>query len=192
MIEERFEMMLVKYASLTLAGIKAGSLFNYIYEDFLRLNDCTQYWNNIFNIKDIYITIVKLSKIQKNGKRLALIYVYKKKCVEAILSDGEVKKFITGFGYYSTNTDLCIRKLRKRLKNSSFPHEIGVFLGYPLNDVKGFIENKGRNYCLCGVWKVYSEKENAKRIFRNYEICRKKYWTEYIQDNSLKSIISKI
>ena len=38
----------------------------------------------------------------------------------------------------------CIVKLIGRLQeNEGFPHEIGLFLGYPPEDVLGFIENKG-------------------------------------------------
>lgn len=30
----------------------------------------------------------------------------------------------------------------------------GLFLGYPLEDVKGFIENNGRNCKSCGVFRI--------------------------------------
>lgn len=49
-----------------------------------------------------------------------------------------------------------------------FPHEIGIFLGYPLADVTGFIKNKGRNYLLCGMWKVYRQEETAATAFQYY------------------------
>ena len=51
---------------------------------------------------------------------------------------------------------------------ADFPHEMGIFLGYPLGDVKGFIEHHGRN-CLCsGYWKVYENEEKACETFRLY------------------------
>ena len=34
-----------------------------------------------------------------------------------------------------------------------FPHEISVFLGYPLKDVKCFISRRGSGYHMCGEWK---------------------------------------
>jgi hypothetical protein len=49
---------------------------------------------------------------------------------------------------------------------------VGLFLGYPLDDVLGFIRHEGHGYKLCGVWKVYGDPERAKKQFRQYELCR--------------------
>lgn len=38
---------------------------------------------------------------------------------------------------------------------TGFPHEIGLFLGYPTEDVRGFIQYGGSNALCCGYWKVY-------------------------------------
>ena len=52
------------------------------------------------------------------------------------------------------------------------PHEIGVFLGYPIWDVKGFIDYKGKDFKYCGTWKVYNNTDYAKIYFKK---C--KYYT---------------
>ena len=48
----------------------------------------------------------------------------------------------------------CLARLIERLKDADeFPHEIGLFLGYPPEDVEGFIqEPNGQKYT--GIWKV--------------------------------------
>ncbi len=52
----------------------------------------------------------------------------------------------------------CWHSLSQRLCcEEDFPHEIGVFLGYPLADVIGFIQNRGKNFTACGYWKVYTD-----------------------------------
>ena len=56
--------------------------------------------------------------------------------------------------------------LKQRFEEIDMPHEIGFFLGYPPNDVKGFIENNGKNAIASGMWKVYSDKENAERLLK--------------------------
>ena len=67
----------------------------------------------------------------------------------------------------------CINRLAQRIRESdSFPHEVGVFLDYPLEDVIGFIENAGANYKLCGCHKVYGDEVKAARTFSNYAKCR--------------------
>ena len=53
-----------------------------------------------------------------------------------------------------------------------FPHEVGLFLGYPPEDVEGFCRNGGRNYKLSGPWKVYGRVEEAKVRFETFRRCR--------------------
>lgn len=61
--------------------------------------------------------------------------------------------------------------LQLRLTCGAFPHEIGLFLGYPPEDVEGFRLHRGRDYKLCGCWKVYSDVEGARQCFRRYARC---------------------
>ena len=75
------------------------------------------------------------------------------------------------------------------LKRTCFPHEIGVFLGYPLEDVKGFIDNKGKNCESCGVWKVYCNREEKDKLFQKLKNARMYMlffplpWTVVIKSN---------
>ena len=56
----------------------------------------------------------------------------------------------------------------------SFPHEIGIILGYPPEDIEGFKRYKGRNFKCCGYWKVYGNAERAQKMFDAYTLCREK------------------
>lgn len=53
-----------------------------------------------------------------------------------------------------------------------FPHEMGLLLGYPIEDVQGFIKNKGKNYLYAGYWKVYKDVEEKKLLFDAYESAK--------------------
>lgn len=66
-----------------------------------------------------------------------------------------------------------------------FPHEIGVFLGYPLKDVVGFIQNKGKNCKCCGCWKVYSDECEARKKFARYEKCKTIYMSMFQRGKSV-------
>lgn len=46
-----------------------------------------------------------------------------------------------------------------------FPHEIGLVLGYPIEDVEGFIADGGRGAAACGRWKVYGDVRAARLRF---------------------------
>lgn len=66
----------------------------------------------------------------------------------------------------------CVARLMQRISASAeFPHEIGLFLGYPPEDVKGFIECGGRDCKACGYWKVYGDVWKAETLFRKYTKC---------------------
>ena len=90
------------------------------------------------------------------------------------LMDPDNRAFMKQFGYTEDMTmDEMLVYAAKRFREykagkADFPHEMGIFLGYPLGDVKGFIEHHGRN-CLCsGYWKVYENEEKACETFRLY------------------------
>ena len=64
---------------------------------------------------------------------------------------------------------------RKLCCSAEFPHEIGVFLGYPLGDVVGFIENRGKNFTCCGCWKSYGDPDAAQKHFDQLSKCTAVY-----------------
>ena len=88
-----------------------------------------------------------------------------------------------------------IRRLADRVEDFSkrgmgFPHEIGAFLGYPPDDVKGFIENEGKKYLMIGYWKVYSNLTGARMIFKEYDRAKDCAVNEFITGKSIREIIS--
>ena len=75
-------------------------------------------------------------------------------------------------GYPCHSAGQCVACLIRRLReNDEFPHEIGLFLSYPPEDVRGFIENKACRFKCAGLWKVYGDEERAKELFRQYKRC---------------------
>ena len=65
------------------------------------------------------------------------------------------------------------------------PPEVGVFLDYPMEDVRGYIENEGRCSRCIGCWKVYGDVEAAERRFQSYKRCRDVYSRRLAQGISL-------
>ena len=74
------------------------------------------------------------------------------------------------------------------LSSESFPHEIGLFLGYPLPDVLGYIQNRGKNSKLCGAWQVYGDAAEAERSFRRFRKCSELYKRRYNGGESLMQL----
>ena len=87
-----------------------------------------------------------------------------------------VPTYLEKYGYENTEPEQCLALLKKRFEASEdFPHEIGIFLDYPLGDVIGFIQNGGQNYKCSGCWKVYCNECEALKMFQKYHKCREVY-----------------
>lgn len=82
----------------------------------------------------------------------------------------------------------CVYKnSKKRLNTNNFPHEIGVFLGYPLDDVIGFIEHKP--FYLVGDWKVYQNVKEAQKQFDLFKQTKEKMLNQIHLGYELAQII---
>ena len=94
--------------------------------------------------------------------------------------------FLSRYGYRCFHADAALDRLRKRLdQTTEFPHEIGLFLGYPLGDVKGFIQNSGKNSKCCGSWKVYCNESETEKLFEKFQKCRLVYCRLFLEGRSV-------
>lgn len=165
-----FESMLIKHCSPTLAGLKAAGLFNFRFQSEQEAQQILRLWNRRLNPKGIWIHILKFH----DGR--ALIYVCRYSALEKLLSSGRECRFLANYGYKGLSCEEAIHLLGQRVMSCpEFPHEIGIFLDYPLDDVIGFIENSGRNCKCCGCWKVYCNECEAKKTFARYKTCHAMY-----------------
>ena len=106
--------------------------------------------------------------------------------LEKELKQPGVLELLERYGYENSDIDSCMKHLKYRLlKCTCFPHEIGVFLGYPLEDVKGFIDNKGKNCESCGVWKVYCNREEKDKLFQKFKKCKDVYLQVFYEGREL-------
>ena len=159
---------IIDHASPTLARLKQGNLFNHTMgacfpAEFAALR------RQLMD-RGVTMTILKISR----GK--ALIYLYRMEELKKTLADPGVRRLLEACGYTRFDVREALGILKTRLNDiNTFPHEIGVFLGYPLEDVLGFIDNGGRNCLSCGCWKVYSNKCEALKAFERYEKCKAVY-----------------
>lgn len=164
------EQLLIDHCAPTLAGLKTASLFRCLGAGEQELGERIARLNEDMALKGVILTEVK------RGKEGTLVYVYRRKALETELQRPETQQFLAGYGYIQFDVDTCLKRLQERLAASAdFPHEIGVFLGYPLEDVKEFIHNKGRNAKCIGCWKVYCNECEARKTFAKYEKCKSVY-----------------
>lgn len=122
-----------------------------------------------------------------------LVLFYRPEELEKYLEQPGVSALIQEYGYMDMSLDKILRRLSGRIEDFArrgmgFPHEIGVFLGYPLEDVKGFIENEGKKYLTIGYWKVYSNLAGARMVFKEYDRAKDCAVNEFLTGKSIREI----
>ncbi len=174
--------MIVKHCAPTLAGLKIGNLFSYTYENETTLRKQLKENNALLNPKGIYFRILR----KKNG--VALVYVYRSNRLKELLQNSNVQSFLAENGYHDFSLEVCLDLLQLHLHNCDFPHEIGIFLGYPLEDVKAFIKHKGTNYKHVGYWKVYNNLQEALATFEKFKKCTNIYCKKYASGHDISRL----
>jgi len=77
-------------------------------------------------------------------------------------------------------------------EEGSFPHEIGLFLGYPPDDVECFMNNPCDGVKCSGCWKAYSDDENARKTFSRYKKCTDVYQRMNLSGKSLSQLTVEV
>ncbi len=129
------------------------------------------------NLQDL-----ELMLLAKNT-RVQYLFVYRRSLLTAYLQDPDVAYALSKFGYEQisekekSNSEFDLSAILAQLgarlqENRGFPHEIGLFLGYPVRDVLSFINCGGRDFLTCGYWKVYHNVQQAQARFEEFNACR--------------------
>lgn len=175
------EYALGTHCGVTFAGIKAASLFNLK----RRCAHCLGRYEEYFARRGfVFLTM-------KSDDERILLYVYNRKRLEGILFERENRRFLEGEGYRYETAEEALTILKSRMNGEDFPHEIGIFLHYPLEDVKGFIAHPNEGVKLIGCWKVYEGEERKKRIFEIYKKCTQRIIERLSDGIPLESIFCK-
>ena len=164
------EELIVRHCSPTLAGIKTGNIIACHEAGAEENRDFVRYLNSILVPKGLRAML-----FSRGGDRSEMIYVYRPEKLKKDLSDETAREILKKADYPVDNATHCVIKLLQRLRqNRGFPHEIGLFLGYPAVDVRGFIRH---GECKCtGLWKVYeSDTDQAQKMFARCRHCTKAY-----------------
>lgn len=179
-----FEEALIKHSAPTLAGLKTANLFWYSWESREEFENSIEFWRDIFWKKGLDITIMRTTA------QRALLYVNRRAKLEADLKREKTQTMLKAEGYVYNNAKEAIKILRNKLQMcEKFPHEIGLFLGYPEVDVEGFIKNKGKNCKCCGCWKVYCNECDAQKIFRKFKKCELIYEKRFLDGKPVQRLI---
>ena len=161
--------MLIRCCAPTMAGLKTGNMFNCPFDSKEEMTAELRRLNRILGSKGLRILPLRWS----NGR--ALVYLFRPKRLEQDLQNELAAQILSECGYTGNNPNSCVMQLISRFRSEGdFPHEVGLFLGYPPADVGGFMHRK-EDWKLSGIWKVYDDVAGAARQFERCHHCTEVY-----------------
>lgn len=175
------EYLLGTHCGITFAGIKAASLFGMK----RRCEACLGRYEEYFSRRGFGFLPMK------TDEERILLYVYNRRQLEEILFEPSNRRFLEEEGYRYGKVEEALDILKQRMQSGEFPHEIGIFLHYPLEDVKGFIAHPNDGVKLVGCWKVYEGEERKKRLFETYKKCTQRIREKLMDGVRLEDIFCK-
>ena len=106
-----------------------------------------------------------------DGKQVYLLYKVNELIV--YLTEQPVQELLRELGYEGGELFSLLHQVSQKYsahkkKREEFPHELGLLLGYPAVDVKGFMEHAGKNFLYSGYWKVYGNVRETVSLFREF------------------------
>ena len=168
------EEFIVKHCAPTLAGMKTGNLFTCAYESEDEIRKDVRLLNRMLVPKGLRILPLSCAKHR------ALIYLYRPARLKQDLMNCRACALLKSRGYPGEDAGRCIGQVADKWRSGpEWPQEIGLFLGYPPEDVLGFIQNKADHYKYSGYWKVYGDEKKAQKLFAKYKKCTEVYYTQW-------------
>lgn len=176
------EDALVRNCAPTLAGLKTANLFTCPYGSREALLSAIRRMNFRLRGKGLRLIPLRFSPDK------ALIYLYRPARLNRDLSDDRSREILRSCGY-PDDPQCCLGELMRKLRTQpDFPHEIGLFLGYPPEDVQGFICNRACNCKCVGCWKVYGDEAAARKKFAQYKKCTRIYCDQWAKGKDIERL----
>ncbi len=189
--ERIFERRIIHWCAPTLAGAKPANLFTFVFEDgpacrSCPADGCRELSRRAFSqalkscrqrLQPAGIGVDALT-VRKNG---ALLFVYRKDLLRGRLQEPLTAAFLMERGYNPFDERGCLWEMARRIRRMDgaarpdgralFPHEIGLLLGYPYQDVVAFMDNRCDGV-RAGAWMAYDDVEQAQACACRYRRCR--------------------
>ena len=176
------EEIFIRCCAPTLASIKTGNMFTHHFSSQQEMNQHIRALNRRLRAKGLHVLPLRYA----DG--VGLIYAYRPGRLRRDLCSEKACHMLHQCGYACSHPASCLRHLRTRLsQQQGFPHEIGLFLGYPPEDVEGFMQRRNEAK-YTGHWKVYGDVDSAKRTFALYQKCTRAYLNQYEKGRSIERL----
>lgn len=161
MDQKDLQMQLALQCAPLISGLKIANLLIVLPE-------------HVSSVKELLPCAGITAELLLNTKEKTTFLLCRKEFLQNYLNKKQVAGFLLRMGYSSPELSRIFPIFRRRYRLHmrqlrTFPHEMGLLLGYPLEDVEGFIRHNGKNFLYTGYWKVYENLPEKMELFRCYE-----------------------
>ena len=175
--------LIISQCAPTLAGIKTANMFSAEYKSREEVARRLRALNATFLPRGLRIVPMRYMKNR------VLLYLYRPAQLQRDLQNGLAAELLHQAGYAAGSCAQCVAELIRRFRrDSAFPHEVGLFLSYPPEDVKGFIDHRANGFKCAGLWKVYGDEEKARLLFAKYRKCTEIYCALWQSGSKLEQL----
>ena len=157
---------IVRCTAATIAGRKPATLMNISNDNGGLLDAWDRNRADIFSRSEI--DYYELKRTEKN----AIVLFFNQNLLDELLRNESVNKFLSECGYEFDSIEHVLSMLRRRYATVGCPPEIGVFLGIPLKDVKGFMGLNSLRHTKCGMWQIYGDPVLSEKRMNEYRRAR--------------------
>jgi hypothetical protein len=154
-----------------IAGVKPGNLVNVANRKRQCGRNPYELWHSH---RETLLTGTELqARVLLDRGSSLLLYLYRSDLLQTVLSRPPVTTLLGNCGYRQPlDLATALDQLQTSVATGTFPHEIGIFLGYPLKDVLAFMGCIDLPYACQGPWKIYGKPEQSLELADRFRQCR--------------------
>jgi len=156
-----------------LAGVKPANLINLVDRDHHCGRNFYRLWKEGGRALLAQSGLVGRELIDRGDSLLLLVYA--PQLLETLLLRTATRAMLQRAGYAVADSEAVLSELEERCRvGEGFPHEIGIFLGYPLKDVAAFLGWVALPFTAQGPWKIYGQPEMSLDLAATHRRCRER------------------
>jgi len=159
--------------SEVLAGVKPANLISLVNRTRPCGRNLYELWHSHHD--DLATRLGDLTlKVLQTRQGALLLLCYNPDHLERHLAHAGIRTLLHKAGYETdASCEALLGELCRRIgKNGSFPHEIGLFIGYPAKDVAAFMGMVKLPFACQGPWKIYGDPAQSLNLAEQYRCCR--------------------
>jgi hypothetical protein len=158
-----------------LAGVKPANLISLGNRPQVCGRNLYQLWQS--HHEELASRLADLTiKVLQTRERALLLLCYNNSHLERNLAHAGIRTLLHKAGYEADSSiEALLGELSRRIENNgSFPHEIGLFIGYPAKDVAAFMGLIKLPFtCQC-LWKIYGNPDKSLGLAEQFRCCRQR------------------